>query len=204
MNLGIDAIGNFFGNIFGDNQNVNIADNINVVNVNFAGGFNNNNNDIDGNVNIINNIGVQGPVGMPGNQGPIGVPGIQGLVGVQGVIGVPGIQGLVGVPGNQGQVGWPGIHGVFGATGAISAKEMKEMYERIAMQNEKIANTMANLVPNTESDSEELCSVCLDYLNESVHRTKCNHDFHVDCLRECLRDKLSTMRLECPLCRKNL
>lgn len=196
MNLGIDALGNFFGNIFGGNQNINIVNN--VVNVDFAGGFNNNINDIDGNVNIINNIGVQGPVGMPGIQGPLGVPGVQGP------IGMPGIQGAVGIPGVQGPVGWPGIQGEFGVTGAISAEEMKAMYERIAMQNEKIATTMANLVPNTECDSEELCSVCLDYLNESVHRTKCNHDFHVDCLRECLRDKLSTMRVECPLCRKDL
>ena len=43
------------------------------------------------------------------------------------------------------------------------------------------------------------CSICLEYILDDLHKTKCNHIFHNKCINDWLNEKNT-----CPLCRRNI
>jgi hypothetical protein len=56
-----------------------------------------------------------------------------------------------------------------------------------------------NIYNNIELNiNKDLCSICLEPLNENIHKMNCNHDFHASCLISWLTSGNSNT---CPLCR---
>jgi len=49
------------------------------------------------------------------------------------------------------------------------------------------------------NNKNEECSICLSKVNKPRCKTKCNHVFHITCLKEWLK-----MNTTCPLCRKSI
>jgi len=56
-------------------------------------------------------IGLQGPVGLPGTNGLPGAKGDKGDIGLQGPVGLPGTNGLPGAKGDKGDTGQQGLQG---------------------------------------------------------------------------------------------
>jgi hypothetical protein len=76
--------------------------------------------------------------------------------------------------------------------------EMKGMVEDVVSDNKVTMNT------SNENVKPE-CSICLQELvdpNLEIYKTKCNHEFHFECLTNWLKTKLEA--LPCPICRKEL
>ena len=56
-----------------------------------------------------------------------------------------------------------------------------------------------------EDLGKELCMICGDILhngNDRIHKLKCNHEFHLDCIYNSYKFSFSTKKRECPYCRK--
>lgn len=69
-----------------------------------------------------------------------------------------------------------------------------------ALLEERVDQALIPVAPEDLSDNgENLCSVCLEPLNEgSVVQTPCEHRFHDSCVRDWL---VRSRENPCPLCR---
>ena len=54
-----------------------------------------------------------------------------------------------------------------------------------------------NQIRSVHNSNNEICSICLDVINDEVKDIPCNHKFHISCLGKCFIE-YSTL---CPLCR---
>ena len=82
---------------------------------------------------------------------------------------------------------------------AISREEQAQQEHNCpcCMHKQTITKTLADLV-DTESDSEQdVCAVCFES-SEKGHTFKCGHRYHVDCIKEWIKQKPDG---GCPKCR---
>ena len=52
-----------------------------------------------------------------------------------------------------------------------------------------------------------ICSICLDTITDNSIILKCNHVYHKECLKECIRHKIKSIefnKIECPNCREEI
>ncbi len=73
------------------------------------------------------------------------------------------------------------------------------------MSFEEIINEIYN--DKTYVDNENICMICGDPLRQSefgiIHKLKCSHEFHLDCIYNSYKYSNGKKKRECPYCRKD-
>ena len=74
----------------------------------------------------------------------------------------------------------------------INYENMEDI--KIVLSNEEFEN-----IENIKCVNENKCSICLENIskNEEIKKISCNHEFHIECLKEWL----CKQNIKCPVCR---
>jgi len=74
----------------------------------------------------------------------------------------------------------------------INYENMEDI--KIVLSNEEFEN-----IENIKCLNESKCSICLEDIakNEKIKKINCNHEFHIECLKEWL----CRQSIKCPICR---
>ena len=81
----------------------------------------------------------------------------------------------------------------------LSYENNSMIYENMEDIKIVLSNEEFNNIKNIKCLNDSKCSICLEDIkkNEEIKKLNCNHEFHIECLKEWL----CRQNIKCPICR---
>lgn len=82
----------------------------------------------------------------------------------------------------------------------LCLKETEEYWKNLLAEKSSLDKFRSATAEQLQGIEDDVCAVCLQPMDGRARVTPCNHIFHLNCLRNCLKQNFHL----CPICKRSL